>query len=151
MPACLCLMRAEPIRPYTCDVFFNVLYRKRDVDHGDLSPSSLGWHSLSSSGLSLSFISFLSIYLHFFLAFILPFCVCSVFYAERTRQHRWRCSSVTFHCPDWGLCQQWVHTIEEQLSLLRMSSLLCFRMSCDLQLPLTNVTLDMFVAESNAY
>ncbi|KAL2102260.1 hypothetical protein ACEWY4_001428 [Coilia grayii] len=42
----------------------------------------------------------------------------TVFYVERTRQHRWRCRSVTFHCPDWGLCQQWIQTIEEQLSLL---------------------------------
>lgn len=42
----------------------------------------------------------------------------TVFYVERTRQHRWRCRSVTFHCPDWGLCQQWIHSIDEQLSLL---------------------------------
>ncbi|XP_076152412.1 ceramide kinase [Alosa pseudoharengus] len=42
----------------------------------------------------------------------------TVFYVDRSRLHRWRCRSVTFHCPDWGLCQQWIQTIEEQLFLL---------------------------------
>ncbi|KAG7454409.1 hypothetical protein MATL_G00259410 [Megalops atlanticus] len=37
---------------------------------------------------------------------------------ERASRHRWRCSDVTFHCTDGLVCQQWVQTIREQLSLL---------------------------------
>uniref|UniRef100_A0AAY4D9X2 DAGKc domain-containing protein n=1 Tax=Denticeps clupeoides TaxID=299321 RepID=A0AAY4D9X2_9TELE len=42
----------------------------------------------------------------------------TVSYVGRGRQHRWRCSEVTFHCADWSTCHQWVQTIQEQLSLL---------------------------------
>lgn len=42
----------------------------------------------------------------------------TVSYVERSRRKRWRCSEVTFHCPDGALCQQWVQTIKEQLALL---------------------------------
>ncbi|KAK6309308.1 hypothetical protein J4Q44_G00207710 [Coregonus suidteri] len=42
----------------------------------------------------------------------------TVSYVERVRQHRWRCSDVTFHCPEGALCQQWVQTIREQLAAL---------------------------------
>ncbi|XP_064198068.1 ceramide kinase-like [Anguilla rostrata] len=45
-------------------------------------------------------------------------CAFTVSYVERGRQHRWRCSDVTFHCSDWTLCQQWVQSIREQLLLL---------------------------------
>ncbi|XP_061109014.1 ceramide kinase-like isoform X1 [Conger conger] len=41
----------------------------------------------------------------------------TVSYVERGRQHRWRCSDVTFHCSDWTLCQQWAQSIREQLLL----------------------------------
>lgn len=43
-----------------------------------------------------------------------------VSYVERTRQHCWRCSEVTFHCPEQALCLLWVQTIREQLALLSM-------------------------------
>ncbi|XP_071765884.2 ceramide kinase-like isoform X2 [Centroberyx gerrardi] len=42
----------------------------------------------------------------------------TVSYVERTRQHRWRCSDVTFHCPEGALCQRWVSCIREQLAAL---------------------------------
>ncbi|KAA0721185.1 Ceramide kinase [Triplophysa tibetana] len=42
----------------------------------------------------------------------------TVSYVERTRQHCWRCSEVTFHCPELALCLLWVQTIREQLALL---------------------------------
>lgn len=42
----------------------------------------------------------------------------TVTYVERTRQHCWRCSDVTFHCPERALCLLWVETIKEQLALL---------------------------------
>ncbi|XP_055047456.2 ceramide kinase [Misgurnus anguillicaudatus] len=42
----------------------------------------------------------------------------TVTYVERTRQHCWRCSDVTFHCPERALCLLWVETIREQLALL---------------------------------
>uniref|UniRef100_A0A667Z420 Ceramide kinase n=1 Tax=Myripristis murdjan TaxID=586833 RepID=A0A667Z420_9TELE len=37
---------------------------------------------------------------------------------ERTRQHRWRCSEVTFQCPEGALCRLWVSSITEQLQAL---------------------------------
>lgn len=43
-----------------------------------------------------------------------------VSYVRRTSQHQWRCSDVTFHCANQGLCEQWVQLINEQLSLLSM-------------------------------
>ncbi|XP_018602573.1 ceramide kinase-like isoform X1 [Scleropages formosus] len=42
----------------------------------------------------------------------------TVSYVDRGSRHRWRCSDVTFHCPDGALCHQWVQTIKEQLLLL---------------------------------
>ncbi|XP_071260684.1 ceramide kinase-like isoform X2 [Salvelinus alpinus] len=42
----------------------------------------------------------------------------TVSYVERARQHRWRCSDVTFHCSEGVLCQQWIQTIREQLTAL---------------------------------
>ncbi|XP_036373884.1 ceramide kinase-like isoform X2 [Megalops cyprinoides] len=42
----------------------------------------------------------------------------TVSYVERARQHRWRCSDVTFHCSDSALCLQWIQSIREQLALL---------------------------------
>ncbi|XP_035593711.1 ceramide kinase-like isoform X1 [Oncorhynchus keta] len=42
----------------------------------------------------------------------------TVSYVERARQHRWRCSDVTFHCSDGPLRQQWIQTIREQLTAL---------------------------------
>nr|XP_020457180.1 ceramide kinase [Monopterus albus] len=52
----------------------------------------------------------------------------TVSYMMRTRQHQWRCSDVTFHCPNQGLCEQWITVINEQLSLLtnRPKSLLVY-------------------------
>ncbi|KAM6984747.1 ceramide kinase [Aplochiton taeniatus] len=49
-------------------------------------------------------------------------------YVERARQHRWRCSDITFHCTSEVLAQQWVQTINEQLFLLssRPKSLLVY-------------------------
>ncbi|CAB1331619.1 unnamed protein product [Coregonus sp. 'balchen'] len=35
----------------------------------------------------------------------------TVSYVERVRQHRWRCSDVTFHCPEGALCQQPKHLL----------------------------------------
>ncbi|XP_029908952.1 ceramide kinase-like isoform X2 [Myripristis murdjan] len=42
----------------------------------------------------------------------------TVSYVERTRQHRWRCSEVTFQCPEGALCRLWVSSITEQLQAL---------------------------------
>ncbi|XP_041113465.1 ceramide kinase-like isoform X2 [Polyodon spathula] len=42
----------------------------------------------------------------------------TVSYVEKTGQHRWRCSNMTFFCSDETICQQWVQTLKEQLSLL---------------------------------
>ncbi|XP_061570574.1 ceramide kinase [Cololabis saira] len=52
----------------------------------------------------------------------------TVSYVRRTSQHQWRCSDVTFHCADQGLCQRWIHVTNEQLSLLtnRPKSLLVY-------------------------
>ncbi|TMS02574.1 Ceramide kinase [Larimichthys crocea] len=52
----------------------------------------------------------------------------TVSYVTRTRPHQWRCSDVTFHCANEGLCQQWVQVLNEQLSLLtnRPKSLLVY-------------------------
>lgn len=45
-------------------------------------------------------------------------CAFTVSYVEKTGQHRWRCSNMTFFCSDETVCQQWVWTLKEQLSLL---------------------------------
>ncbi|XP_042259391.1 ceramide kinase [Thunnus maccoyii] len=52
----------------------------------------------------------------------------TVSYVRRTRQHQWRCSNVTFHCANQGLCEQWIQVINEQLSFLpnRPKSLLVY-------------------------
>ncbi|XP_070848552.1 ceramide kinase [Chaetodon trifascialis] len=52
----------------------------------------------------------------------------TVSYVRRTRQHQWRCSDVTFRCANQGLCEQWIHVINEQLSSLtnRPKSLLVY-------------------------
>ncbi|KAF1372476.1 hypothetical protein PFLUV_G00265810 [Perca fluviatilis] len=52
----------------------------------------------------------------------------TVSYIRRTRQHQWRCGDVTFHSANQGLCEQWIHVINEQLSLLtnRPKSLLVY-------------------------
>ncbi|XP_074481751.1 ceramide kinase isoform X1 [Sebastes fasciatus] len=52
----------------------------------------------------------------------------TVSYIRRTRQHQWRCSDVTFHSANEGLCEQWIQVINEQLSLLtnRPKSLLVY-------------------------
>ncbi|XP_073802330.1 ceramide kinase isoform X2 [Danio rerio] len=42
----------------------------------------------------------------------------TVYYVERTRQHCWRCSNVTFQCSEHSLCLLWIQTIKEQLALL---------------------------------
>ncbi|XP_054633602.1 ceramide kinase-like [Dunckerocampus dactyliophorus] len=42
----------------------------------------------------------------------------TVFYVERCRQHRWRCTKVTFMCPDVALCHRWVNIIKEQLAAI---------------------------------
>ncbi|KAM4614844.1 ceramide kinase isoform 2-T2 [Polymixia lowei] len=55
-------------------------------------------------------------------------CAFTVSFVRRTGQHRWRCSDITFRCTNQGLCQQWIQTINEQLSLLssRPKSLLVY-------------------------
>ncbi|RXM27958.1 Ceramide kinase [Acipenser ruthenus] len=45
-------------------------------------------------------------------------CAFTVSYVEKTGQHRWRCSNMTFFCSDETICQQWVRKLKEQLSLL---------------------------------
>ncbi|XP_054480699.1 ceramide kinase [Anoplopoma fimbria] len=52
----------------------------------------------------------------------------TVSYIRRTKQHQWRCSDVTFHSANEGLCKQWIGVINEQLSLLtnRPKSLLVY-------------------------
>ncbi|XP_068573206.1 ceramide kinase [Cebidichthys violaceus] len=52
----------------------------------------------------------------------------TVSYVRRTRQHQWRCSDVTFHSANEGLCEQWIQVINEQLSFLanRPKSLLVY-------------------------
>ncbi|KAJ8249890.1 hypothetical protein COCON_G00231060 [Conger conger] len=42
----------------------------------------------------------------------------TVSYVERVKQHRWRCRDVTFQCADGAVCQQWIHSIRDQLSKL---------------------------------
>ncbi|KAM9808264.1 ceramide kinase-like [Neosynchiropus ocellatus] len=41
----------------------------------------------------------------------------TVSYVERSQKHRWRCAEVTFTCPEGALCQHWVSSIQEQLSM----------------------------------
>ncbi|XP_038594860.1 ceramide kinase [Micropterus salmoides] len=52
----------------------------------------------------------------------------TVSYVRRTKLHQWRCSDVTFHCANQGLCDQWIQVINEQLLLLtnRPKSLLVY-------------------------
>lgn len=52
----------------------------------------------------------------------------TVSYIKRTSQHQWRCSDVTFHCANQGLCELWTRVTNEQLSLLtnRPKSLLVY-------------------------
>ncbi|XP_045928677.1 ceramide kinase [Micropterus dolomieu] len=52
----------------------------------------------------------------------------TVSYVRRTKRHQWRCSDVTFHCANQGLCDQWIQVINEQLLLLtnRPKSLLVY-------------------------
>ncbi|XP_070709917.1 ceramide kinase [Pempheris klunzingeri] len=52
----------------------------------------------------------------------------TVSYIRRTRQHHWRCSDVTFHSSNKGVCEQWIQVINEQLSLItsRPKSLLVY-------------------------
>ncbi|CAG01164.1 unnamed protein product, partial [Tetraodon nigroviridis] len=52
----------------------------------------------------------------------------AVFYVRRTRRRLWHCGDVTFHCTSQGLCEQWIHVINEQLSLFtnRPKSLLVY-------------------------
>lgn len=42
----------------------------------------------------------------------------TVSYTERTKHHCWRCKDIIFHCLDKAQRQQWVQTINNQLSLL---------------------------------
>ncbi|XP_052347701.1 ceramide kinase isoform X4 [Oncorhynchus keta] len=42
----------------------------------------------------------------------------TVSYTERTKHHCWRCKDIIFHCSDEAQRQQWVQTINYQLSLL---------------------------------
>ncbi|XP_034734915.1 ceramide kinase-like [Etheostoma cragini] len=42
----------------------------------------------------------------------------TVLYVERSRHHRWRCTEVTFTCPEEALCQHWVSSIREQLAAI---------------------------------
>lgn len=57
-------------------------------------------------------------------ALLILFCVCTVSYVRRTKQHQWRCRDVTFHCASHGLCEQWVQVVSEQLSFLSMYCLM---------------------------
>lgn len=52
----------------------------------------------------------------------------TVSYVRRSRQRRWRCANVTFHCANHGLCDQWIRLINEQLLQLshRPKSLLVY-------------------------
>ncbi|XP_054609219.1 ceramide kinase isoform X1 [Dunckerocampus dactyliophorus] len=44
-------------------------------------------------------------------------CAFTVFYVSRMTQHQWRCSDITFHCANQELCERWIQTINDQLSL----------------------------------
>lgn len=50
-------------------------------------------------------------------------CANTVSYVRRSRQHRWRCDDVTFHCGNHGLCSQWTRLLNEQLAQLGESYL----------------------------
>ncbi|XP_061617677.1 ceramide kinase isoform X1 [Phyllopteryx taeniolatus] len=40
----------------------------------------------------------------------------TVFYVSRMTQHQWQCGHITFYSDNLGLCQQWIQTINDQLS-----------------------------------
>ncbi|KAM4618532.1 ceramide kinase-like isoform 1-T1 [Polymixia lowei] len=77
-----------------------IAVRELDVDNSSGPKNDGRWQKMSQKPTD--------IYLHAF----------TVSYVERTGQHRWRCSDVTFHCPEGALCQLWVSTIREQLASL---------------------------------
>lgn len=59
-----------------------------------------------------------------------------VSYVRRSRQHRWRCANVTFHCANHGLCTQWIRLINEQLLQLSESySQVTRKLDVNLNLP----------------
>uniref|UniRef100_A0A803VXU5 Ceramide kinase n=1 Tax=Ficedula albicollis TaxID=59894 RepID=A0A803VXU5_FICAL len=41
----------------------------------------------------------------------------TVYYVKRARNHRWRCSDVTFWCVDEHLCNQWTQALKESLEM----------------------------------
>ncbi|XP_025911356.1 ceramide kinase isoform X7 [Apteryx rowi] len=41
----------------------------------------------------------------------------TVYYVKKARNHRWRCSDVTFWCVDEQLCNQWIQALKELLEL----------------------------------
>ncbi|KGL81791.1 Ceramide kinase, partial [Tinamus guttatus] len=41
----------------------------------------------------------------------------TVYYVKKARNHRWRCSNVTFCCADEQLCNQWIQALKELLEL----------------------------------
>lgn len=61
--------------------------------------------------------------LYFTPCILIVLCSVTVSYVRRTGQHRWRCADVTFRCTNQELCDQWIHILSEQLSLLSKSAL----------------------------
>ncbi|KAK1207395.1 CERK1 kinase, partial [Pygoscelis papua] len=41
----------------------------------------------------------------------------TVYYVKKARNHRWRCSDVTFWCVDEHLCNQWIQALKELLEM----------------------------------
>ncbi|XP_010172134.1 ceramide kinase-like, partial [Antrostomus carolinensis] len=41
----------------------------------------------------------------------------TVYYVKKARNHRWRCSDVTFWCVDQHLCNQWIQALKELLEM----------------------------------
>ncbi|XP_009863095.1 PREDICTED: ceramide kinase-like, partial [Apaloderma vittatum] len=41
----------------------------------------------------------------------------TVYYVKKSRNHRWRCSDVTFWCVDEHLCNQWIQALKESLEM----------------------------------
>ncbi|XP_050756237.1 ceramide kinase isoform X2 [Gymnogyps californianus] len=41
----------------------------------------------------------------------------TVYYVKKARNHRWRCSDVTFWCVDERLCNQWIQALKELLEM----------------------------------
>ncbi|XP_009574245.1 PREDICTED: ceramide kinase-like, partial [Fulmarus glacialis] len=41
----------------------------------------------------------------------------TVYYVKKARNHRWRCSDVTFWCVDEHLCNEWIQALKELLEM----------------------------------